>query len=71
MQLTMETHVITKMGLVDAQVCSAGTYDEALEYLRRTSPAGTENNWQKNEEGSFAPLPCADDPGRTHYMFIC
>lgn len=67
----MEPHLLTKNGVVDAQVCSSGTYDEALEWIRRTNPAGTQNNWSKNESGAFAPVTCADDPRRTHYMFIC
>lgn len=67
----METHILTKNGLLDAQVCSAGTYDEALAFIQGTNPAGTQNNWQKNEGGNFAPVKCADNPERTHYMFIC
>lgn len=67
----MEKHILTKNGLMDAQVCSAGTYDEALEWLKTTNPAGTHLNWSKNGEGAFAPIACADHPDRTHYMFIC
>jgi hypothetical protein len=67
----MKKHILTKNGIINAQVCSAGTYDEALEFIRGTNPAGTQNNWQKNEEGNFAPVKCADDKERTHYMFIC
>ena len=67
----MEKHILTKNGLLDAQVCSEGTYDEALEWLRATAPAGTENNWSKNGEGAFAPIACQAHPERTHYMFIC
>lgn len=67
----MEKHVLTKNGLLDAQVCSEGTYDEALAFICSQNPAGTQNNWSKNGEGTFAPLPCADNPKRTHYMFIC
>lgn len=67
----MEKHIITKAGIFDAQVCSTGTYDEALSFLRVYNPSGTENGWQKNEEGDFAPIKCASHPERTHYMFIC
>lgn len=67
----MEQHELVKVGLIDARVCSAGTYDEALEWIRTTNPAGTENNWGKNAEGAFAPVACADDKTRTHFMFIC
>ena len=67
----MKRHVLTKMKLVDAQVCSEGDYDEALDFIRQEHPAGTENNWQKNAEGSYAPVRCAEYPERTHYMFVC
>lgn len=67
----MPLHILTKNGIIDAQVCSAGTNDEALEWIRTTNPAGTTNNWQKNNDGPYAPVPCADDKSRTHYMFIC
>jgi len=64
-------HEITMVKVVDAQVCSTGTWDEALEYLQRKYPSGTLLNWQKNEKPEFAPLPCANGGGRTHYMFVC
>ncbi len=67
----MEKHILTMQKLLDAQVCSEGTYDEATDFIRTNYPAGTENNWLKNEEGNFAPLTCADYSERTHYMFIC
>ncbi len=67
----MEKHILTKNGIIDAQVCSEGTYDEALAYIQSQNPAGTENNWSKNEEGNFAPVKCASHPERTHYMFVC
>lgn len=67
----MDKHILTYNGILDAQVCSEGTYDEALEFIQRQNPAGTSNNWQKNGEGAFAPAKCADHPERTHYMFIC
>lgn len=67
----MVKHILTKNGILDAQVCSEGSYDEALEFIQSQNPAGTSNNWQKNGEGAFAPLKCADHPERTHYMFTC
>jgi len=67
----MEKYILTKNGIMDAQVCAEATYDEALEWLRATNPAGTENNWLKNGNGAFAPIACADHPERTHYMFNC
>lgn len=67
----MDKHILTKNGLLDAQVCSEGTYDEALEFIRNDNPAGTKNNWSKNLEGPFAPVKCESYPERTHYMFIC
>lgn len=67
----MEKHILTHNGIVDAQVCSIGTYDEALDFILATNPAGTTHNWQKHDRGAFAPIACAAHPERTHYMFAC
>lgn len=67
----MEQHILTKNGIFDAQVCSTGTYDEALDWILKTNPAGTQNNWHKNEEGPFAPVRCQQHPERWHFMFVC
>lgn len=67
----MEKHIQTKMSILNTQVCSAGTWDEALDWLQRTSPAGTQNNWQKDERPEVAPVQCAEYPDRKHYVFNC
>ena len=67
----MEDHILTYNGLLQAQVCSTGTWDEALAWLRATNPSGTTNNWAKHEGETFAPVLCDEHPGRTHYMFEC
>jgi hypothetical protein len=67
----MNKHEITRQGFLQCQVCSTGTWDEALEWLQANSPAGTENNWQKDERECVAPVKCQDHPERTHYVFNC
>ena len=67
----MEKHIMTKMGLLNAQVCSEGTLEEALAWLRASNPAGTSNNWGKDERPEVSPVKCADYPERTHYIFTC
>lgn len=67
----MEKFILTKNFILDAQVCAEATYDEALEWIRKENPAGTQNNWSKNEGENFAPVTCADHPERTHYAFVC
>ena len=67
----MEKHILTRNGILDAQVCSSGTYDEALDFICKENPAGTSYNWGKNEEENFAPIKCGKYPERTHYMFTC
>ena len=64
-------HELTRMNILQAQVCSDGTWDEALEWLRKTNPAGTENNWQKDERACVAPVVCGSNPNRKHYVFDC
>lgn len=66
-----EFHEVTRCGIFDCQVCSSGTEDEALDWVRSANPAGTTNNWQKSDEESRRPVPCANGNGRTHYLFIC
>ena len=68
---TMEKHLLTKTTLLNAQVCSEGTWDEALAWIQRTNPAGTSNNWQKDGRPEVKPVQCADYPERTHYIFKC
>jgi hypothetical protein len=67
----MEKHILTKMSILQAQVCSDGSWDEALEWLRETNEAGTSNNWKKDERPEVAPVKCSDYPERTHYIFDC
>ncbi len=64
-------HEVTRVTLLNAQVCSAGTWDEALEFICRENPAGTRHNWKKDERPELAPVVCADDPKRRHYVFCC
>ena len=67
----MEKHILTKNGMFQAQVCSNGTFNEALEWLKTTNPAGTSGNWQKDESKAMSPVECNNDQTRYHYMFIC
>lgn len=63
---------LTRYNLLYAQVCSDGTWDETLEWIRRENPAGTENNWSKDESPAGAAVPCANNPTtHKHYMFEC
>lgn len=64
-------HELIYQDILNARVCSDGTWDEALEWLRGTHPAGTTGNWSKKEEENCKPIACADNPQRTHYMFWC
>lgn len=57
--------------IFQCQVCSTKSWDEALDWLQRNSPAGTTGNWQKDEREEVKPVPCGDIPGRTHYVFNC
>ena len=67
----MQKHILTKMTLLNAQVCSEGTWDEALEWIRSENPAGTTSNWVKDESEEMKPVKCDNYEGRTHYIFNC
>lgn len=53
------------------RVCGECTAEEALEWIQTNHPSGTTGNWQLSTEEHRKPVPCADDPKRTHYMFSC
>jgi hypothetical protein len=69
--LKSDQHEVIKMNLFQVQVCSLGTEEEALDWVRGASPAGTSNNWQRIEEAAFRPAGCSNGKGRVHYMFNC
>lgn len=62
---------LLKNGVLCAQVCSDGSYDETLEWIRKNNPAGTENNWGKAYRDGQEPVKCADNPEHTHFIFSC
>lgn len=53
------------------RVCGEGTAEEAEQWIRTYHPAGTTANWSLSKEEHRKPVPCSDDPKRTHYMFQC
>ena len=53
-------HEITRETILRIQVCSEGTEDEALEWLRDTHAAGTTGNWQHTDKPELAPVKCKD-----------
>ncbi len=59
------------MSLLQAQVCSEGSWDDALRWIRWENPAGTSLNWGKDERDEIAPVECEKHPERTHYIFNC
>ena len=65
-----ELHEVTKIGIFDIQVCSFASEDDALAWVRAACPAGTSNNWQKSDDPNHKPVTCANDGGRTHYVFM-
>lgn len=66
-----ELHTVMKITIFDVQVCSLASEDDALAWVRDTFPSGTTGNWQKQSEPDLAPITCAADGGRTHYVFQC
>ena len=68
---TQVKHILTRNSLLNCQVCSEGSWDEALDWVRQTNPAGTQKNWSKDERPEVAPVRCEKFPERTHYVFTC
>lgn len=76
-----ERVIITKpiIGIAHMQVCAASdaTDEEILSACNRGNPSGTEHGWsivcRTDDEfcGKLAPVQCASDATRTHYMVAC
>jgi hypothetical protein len=66
-----ERNAVLKYNLFCVQVCSFGTEDEALEWVRAAMPAGTSQNWMKSANPEHKGVDCANTTGRTHYLFQC
>jgi hypothetical protein len=73
--------VVTKpvVGICHMQVCvvNDATDDEILAVCNRESPSGTQHGWSAvrrsddAEWGAVGPVPCQDDPARTHFLVEC
>lgn len=65
------------VGLCHMQVCadSNATDEEILEVCNRENPSGTTNGWSQvcraAEPANMAPVQCADDSSRTHFLVAC
>ena len=65
-------------GICYMQVCAEedATDEEILEVANRDNPSGTSNGWsgvarESHENIEARPQPCADHPGRKHFIVIC
>lgn len=72
----MERVIVTRpiIGICHMQVCACNDASEAeiLEVANRDNPAGTSQGWTSIErDGVQAPVPCKDEPDRTHYLLAC
>jgi hypothetical protein len=81
----MDKVVITKpvIGIFHMQVCACNTAtdEEILAACNAKNPSGTSAGWTQviretddekfGHENNKAPVQCADDPTRTHYMIVC
>ena len=62
------------VGISHMQVCAVAdaTDEEILATCNEENPSGTELGWvQVIREGKLDPVPCAQTPGRTHFMVMC
>jgi hypothetical protein len=77
----MNRVVVTQaiVGVCHMQVCAVNdaTDEEILAVCNRENVAGTTNGWstvcRHDSEfwGKVAPVACAQDPSRTHFMVAC
>lgn len=80
----MKRVIVTKPfhGICWMQVCAVddATDEEILDVCNKENPAGTTNGWMtviRNREDLVLlderslPVPCQDEPGRTHFLVSC
>ncbi len=68
----MEKHIINGMAVLNCQVCSEGTEQEALDWINITNPPGTtRNEWVTSNEKGSKPIQCEKYKERKHYIFFC
>jgi hypothetical protein len=63
-------------GLTAMQVCAVddATDQEILDVCNKENKAGTTNGWvrvYRSEGKPISPGPCAEIPGRTHFIVCC
>lgn len=68
--------IITKgiIGICHMQVCAVAnaTDEEILEVCNRENPSGTQHGWAiVIRDGEGAPVPCAGNSGRQHFLVSC
>ena len=66
-----EKHILTKVGMLNCQVCSTGTIEEGLDWVRIYHEAGTQNNWCMDDRECVKPVVCKEDKNRMHFVFTC
>jgi hypothetical protein len=70
---------LLRFSLVSQQVCAPASATEAeiVQFVRENVPLGLSggidgpNAWRMSEHEDNAPVQCADDPERTHYVLCC
>lgn len=65
----MSTHILHRKLYNQVEVCSEGTAEEALEWLKtRLEP--TTLRWSRAKGKKNRPLNCCHKPNRKHYVFV-
>lgn len=62
------------IGICHMQVCAEKDLgeEEVLHEANQQNPSGTFNGWSRIErDGNLAPVVCADDLSRMHYILVC
>lgn len=62
---------VTKWSLLNCQVCSDLSEEEALEWVKKVMPAGTSLNWCLTHDPKIEAVNCANGGGRKHYVYVC
>lgn len=65
----MTKHSILQERLYNVCVCSSGSINDALEWLRTTHESGTKGNWVIDTRPCVSPVKCNLDENKMHYVF--
>lgn len=68
----MKDFTITRVGLVQMQICTCLSVKKAIKEANVQNPTGLSHGWSLTNDATLAPIPCDDAPKtHKHYILVC